>query len=408
MATEEKMTLDEVYKYLRLMKPRYLEADRAGKSTLLDEMEAVTGRHRKSLIRRLGGTVQRQARARERECTYKADVDLALRRIWESYDYICAERLQPNLVNLAQQLATHGELELPATLQSQLGEIGLTTVRERLRHFRQDEPQLARRAAAPRNRALADIPMQRIAWDEPVPGHFEVDLVFHSGPDASGEYGHTLQMIDVYSGWSERVAILGRSYRAMEDGFRRILQRVPFPVSHIHPDNGSEFFNDHMRTFWAQYPHVQLSRSRPYQKNDNRFVEQKNSSLVRRYLGDIRLDTVAQIQALNAIYAKLWLYNNTFQPSLRLIEKTYLPATEERPARLKRKYSALTPWQRLCATEAVSTEVQQLLQLRIDITNPRQLRQQIYTALDQLFVLPCATPEHVENVFETLAAGQQP
>lgn len=408
MATEEKMTLDEVYKYLRLMKPRYLQADRAGKRALLDEMETVTGRHRKSLIRRLHGSVQRQPRSHERECTYKADVDLALRRIWESYDYICAERLHPNLVSLAQQLATHGELELTTTLQSQLGEVGLTTVRERLRQFRQDEPQLARRAAGPRNRALADIPMQRIAWDEPVPGHFEVDLVFHSGPDASGEYGHTLQMIDVYSGWSERVAILGRSYRVMEDGFRRILKRVPFPVSHIHPDNGAEFFNDHMRTFWAQYPHVYLSRSRPYQKNDNRFVEQKNSSLVRRYLGDIRLDTVAQIQALNAIYAKLWLYNNAFQPSLRLIEKTYLPATAEQPVRLKRKYSALTPWQRVCTAGVVSAEVQQLLQLRGDITNPRQLRQDIYTALDQLFTLPGATPEHIENVFETLAADQQP
>jgi hypothetical protein len=407
MTTEEKMTLDEVYKYLRLMKPRYLQADRVGKSALLDEMETVTGRHRKSLIRRLRGSVQRRPRAHERERTYKADVDLALRRIWESYDYICAERLQPNLVSLAQQLAAHGELELPSALQTQLGEVGLTTVRERLRQFRQDEPQLARRAPGPRNRTLADIPMQRIAWDEPVPGHFEVDLVFHSGPDASGEYGHTLQMIDVYSGWSERVAILGRSYRVMEDGFRRILRRVPFPVSHIHPDNGSEFFNEHMRTFWAQYPHVHLSRSRPYQKNDNRFVEQKNSSLVRRYLGDIRLDTVAQIQALNAIYGKLWLYNNTFQPSLRLIEKTYVPATEEKPAHLKRKYSALTPWQRLCSAKVVAPDIQQLLQLRIDITNPRQLRQHIYFALEQLFALPGATPEHIENVFETLAIDQQ-
>jgi hypothetical protein len=408
MTTEEKMTLDEVYKYLRLMKPRYLQADRAGKSALLDEMEMVTGRHRKSLIRRLGGSVQRRSRAHERERTYKADVDLALRRIWESYDYICAERLQPNLVSLAQQLAAHGELELSSALQIQLGEVGLTTVRERLRQFRQDEPQLAHRAPGPRNRTLADIPMQRIAWDEPVPGHFEVDLVFHSGPDASGEFGHTLQMIDVYSGWSERVAILGRSYRVMEDGFRRLLQRVPFSVTHIHPDNGSEFFNDHMRTFWAQYPHIELSRSRPYQKNDNRFVEQKNSSLVRRYLGDIRLDTVAQIQALNAIYGKLWLYNNAFQPSLRLIEKTYVPATEKKPARLKRKYSALTPWQRLCSAQVVAPDIQQLLQLRIDITNPRQLRQDIYADLDQLFNLPTATPEHIENVFETLAQSQQP
>jgi hypothetical protein len=302
----------------------------------------------------------------------------------------------------------HGELELPSALQTQLGEVGLTTVRERLRQFRQDEPRPARRAPGPRNRTLADIPMQRIAWDEPVPGHFEVDLVFHSGSDASGEFGHTLQMIDVYSGWSERVAILGRSYRVMEDGFRRILRRVPFTISHIHPDNGSEFFNDHMRTFWAQYPHIELSRSRPYQKNDNRFVEQKNSSLVRRYLGDIRLDTVAQIQALNAIYGKLWLYNNAFQPSLRLIEKTYVPATEKKPARLKRKYSALTPWQRLCSAQVVAPDIQQLLQLRIDITNPRQLRQDIYAALDQLFNLPTATPEHIENVFETLAQSQQP
>lgn len=402
MATEEQMTLDEVYKYLRLMKPRYLAADRVGKSALLDEMEAVTGRHRKSLIRRLGGTLQRRPRSRERERSYKADVDLALRRIWESYDYICAERLQPNLVSLAQQLAAHGELELTPALESQLGAIGMTTVRERLRHFRQDEPHLARRTSGPRNRSLADIPAQRIAWDEPVPGHFEVDLVFHSGPDASGEFGHTLQMIDVYSGWSERVAILGRSYRVMEDGFRRILQRVPFPVLEIHPDNGAEFFNDHLRTFWAQYPHVRLSRSRPYQKNDNRFVEQKNNTLVRQYLGDIRLDTVAQIQALNAIYAKLWLYNNAFQPTLRLIEKTYVPATTEQPARLKRKYSALTPWQRLCATKVVLADVRQLLQLRIDITNPRQLRQDIYAALDQLFALPGAIPGHVENVFETL------
>ena len=408
MAVAEKMTLDEVYKYLRLLKPRYLEADRAGKSALLDEMEAVTGRHRKSLIRRLQRGLQRVPRQRERERTYKSDVDAALRVIWESYDYICAERLQPNLVALAAQLAQHGELELPAPLKAQLGEIGLTTVQERLQQLRQDEPQLRRRAPGPPNQSLADVPMRRIPWNTAVPGHFEVDLVFHCGSEARGEFGYTLQMIDVCTGWSERVALLGRSYRVMEAGFRRILARLPFPVLQMHPDNGSEFFNTHLRTFWATYPHIELSRSRPYQKNDNRFVEQKNSSLVRHYVGDIRLDTVAQIQALSAIYGKLWLYNNAFQPSLRLIEKTYLPATEERPARLKRDYTALTPWQRLCATEVLKPEVQQLLQLRIDLTNPRQLRQELYAALAQLFALPGATAEQVENVFETLAQEQQP
>lgn len=407
MAVAEKMTLDEVYKYLRLLKPRYLEADRAGKSALLDEMEMVTGRHRKSLIRRLQVGLQRVPRQRERERTYKSDVDAALWVIWESYDCICAERLHPNLVALAQQLAQHGELELPEALKAQLGAIGLTTLRERLRQLRQDEPQL-RRVPRPPNQSLADVPMRRLPWNTAVPGHFEVDLVWHSGSEARGEFGYTLQMIDICTGWSERVALLGRSYRVMEDGFRSILARLPFPVLQIHPDNGSEFFNSHLRAFWAQYPHIELSRSRPYQKNDNRFVEQKNSSLVRHYIGDIRLDTVAQIQALNAIYGKLWLYNNACQPSLRLVKKTYLPATEERPARFKREYTALTPWQRLCAAEVVEPEVQQLLQLRIDLTNPRQLRQDIYAALAQLFTLPGATPEQVENVFETLAAAQIP
>jgi len=407
MASVEKMTLDEVYKYLRLMKPRYQQADRAGKSVLLDEMEEVTGRHRKSLVRRLRSSLQRAPRQRERERTYKVDVDAALRIIWESYDYICAERLQPNLVALAAQLAQHGELELSVPLQAQLGEIGLTTVRERLRQLRQDEPQLPRRAPRPPNQSLAGVPMRRIAWNTALPGRFEVDLVFHCGSEARGEFGYTLQMIDVCTGWSERVALLGRSYRVMEDGFRRILARLPFPVLEIHPDNGSEFFNTHLRAFWANYPHIELSRSRPYEKNDNRFVEQKNSSLVRQYVGDLRLDTVAQIQTLNAIYSKLWLYNNAFQPSLRLVKKTYVPATEERPAHLKRTYTALTPWQRLCAAAILEPEGQQLLQLRIDITNPRQLRQDVYTALAQLFVLPGATPEQVENVFETLAQDQK-
>lgn len=407
MAVAEKMTLDEVYKYLRLLKPRYLEANRAGKSALLDEMELVTGRHRKSLIRRLQVGLQRVPRQRERARTYQSDVDAALRVIWESYDGICAERLHPNLGALAEQLAQHGELALSEALKAQLGEIGLTTLRERLRQLRQDEPQL-RRVPRPPNQSLADVPMRRLPWNTAVPGHFEVDLVWHSGSEARGEFGYTLQMIDICTGWSERVALLGRSYRVMEAGFRAILARLPFPVLQIHPDNGSEFFNSHLRAFWAQYPHIELSRSRPYQKNDNRFVEQKNSSLVRRYVGDIRLDTVAQIQALNAIYSKLWLFNNAFQPSLRLVKKTYVPATEERPARLKREYTALTPWQRLCAAAVLEPEGQQLLQLRIDLTNPRQLRQDIYTALEQLFALPCAAPAQVEDVFATLTPAPIP
>ncbi len=245
--------------------------------------------------------------------------------------------------------------------------------------------------------------MQRLSWDIQTPGYFEVDLVHHCGSSSHGEYVHTLQLVDVASGWSERVALLGRSYRVVEDGFRRILVRLPFPIRGLHPDNGSEFFNHHMARFWAAYPQIEISRSRPYHKNDNRFVEQKNRTLVRDYVGDIRLDTVAQTQALERLYQQLWLFNNCFQPCLRLCSKEALAATDDHPGRIRRHHTALTPWQRLCDADVLTPEQHDLLQTRIDITNPRTLHQQIQEQRVALFALSAKTSEDPENVFETLS-----
>ncbi len=403
MTTDDTMTIDEVYKYLRKMRSAYAEADQTKKGRMLDDMERVTGRHRKSLIRLLRGPLERCPRRQQRRRTYQADFDAALRRIYESYGCICAERLHPNLTALAAQLAKHDEVDLTPSLQAQLATVGLTTVRERLQRFRQDEPQLRRGAPRPPNPFLHDTPMQRLSWDIQTPGYFEVDLVHHCGSSSHGEYVHTLQLVDVASGWSERVALLGRSYRVVEDGFRRILVRLPFPIRGLHPDNGSEFFNHHMARFWAAYPQIEISRSRPYHKNDNRFVEQKNRTLVRDYVGDIRLDTVAQTQALERLYQQLWLFNNCFQPCLRLCSKEALAATDDHPGRIRRHHTALTPWQRLCDADVLTPEQHDLLQTRIDITNPRTLHQQIQEQRVALFALSAKTSEDPENVFETLS-----
>ena len=403
MTTDDKMTIDEVYKYLRKMRPQYGNSNQTEKGRMLDDMERVTGRHRRSLIRLLSGSLERHPRPKQRGRTYKADFDAALRCIYDSYGRICAERLHPNLTDLAAKLAAHGELDLTEPLKAQLATVGLTTVRERLRQFRQDDPQIPRRAPRSPNPFLQDIPMRRLPWDITTPGYFEVDLVHHCGPSSHGEYVHTLQMIDVASGWSERVALLGRSYRVMEDGFRRILARLPFPILGLHPDNGSEFFNNHMARFWAKYPQIEISRSRPYQKNDNRFVEQKNNSLVRYYVGDMRLDTVAQTQALERFYQQSWLFSNCCQPTLRLSSKETLPATADHPGRIRRRHTARTPWQRICEANVLAPEQHELLQLRIDLTNPRTLHQQIADQLDALFRLPYKTSEDPEDVFDTLS-----
>jgi hypothetical protein len=387
---DDAMTISERRKYLERMEGRYRRADRLDRGRLLDEMEAMTGLHRKSLLRLLGPSgLERQPRTRQRGRVYGSAVDDALRVIWESLDYVCAERLTPGLVPTARQLAAHGELVLSGDLEQQLGQISVASVQRRLTRLAQDTPRLPRKGPEHANRVARTIPLGRLAWDEPMPGHFEVDLVHHSGPTTQGEYLHTLQMIDVATGWSERVAVLGRSYRHMAAGFTRILERLPFPVVELHPDNGSEFLNDHLVRFWDEAARgLTWSRSRPYQKNDNRFVEQKNDSLVRAYFGSARLDTPEQWTALNAIYDQMWGYYNLFQPVLRLTAKEVIDG------RLRRRWApAQTPYARLRATAVLSAAQRQALDAQYTATNPRALRQAIYAAIAQVWApaVPVAT-----------------
>jgi len=404
MDTEEKMTIDERYKYLRRFLPRYRHADRKARTKLLDEMENLTGLHRKSLIRLINGPLKRRPRRRQRGAVYKADFDDALRVIAETADYICAERLTPGLVQLADHLEAHGEVTLSEGLRQQLGCVSVSTVRRRLNRIRQDEPRLPRKKRRWTPSWHRDIPAKRISWKVRKPGYFEADLVLHCGPEPSGEFICTLQLIDVATGWSERAALLGRSYLVMEDGFRRILHRLPFPVREVHSDNGSEFFSDHLRRFWGDLMRkVQLSRGRRRKSNDNRFVEQKNSTLVRAYLGFERLDTVDQTIALNLLYDQMWLYYNFFQPVMRLQEKIYVPASEGKPSRIKRRYDkARTPFDRLCETDGLLPEHRAQLEALRSHTNPRRLRQAFYDGISQLFRLPAAVEGEPQDVRETL------
>ena len=403
MTTEEEMTIDERRKYLRKMKSRYIKAKRQVRSQLLDEMEAITGLHRKSLIRLIRSSLERKPRSQGRSKTYGTEVSNAIRVIAASLDYPCAERLTPNLAWLAKHLAAHDELEVSDPLLLLLEQVSISTVERRLKTIRQDQPRLARRRPRPANSVLRDIPMGRIPWDVGVPGHFETDLVHHCGVSASGEYVHTLQMVDVTTGWTETKAVLGRSYVVMKDAFQYILDRVPFAVLEIHPDNGSEFLNHHLVRFWKEtVKGVHLSRSRPYHKNDNPFVEQRNGHPIRIYLGYDRLDTVAHTLAVNQLYDKLWLYLNFFQPVMRVAEKTVVTVDGQR-TRTKRRYDdARTPFDRVCAADAISHERRAQLTALRDQTNPRQLLAEIQELIDHIFSLPNAVPGEVQNVYHTL------
>ena len=388
MPMSEEMTIDERRKYVKLMAPRYQKATRPERSQLLTEMEHVTKLHRKHLIRLLNGaSLERKKRHTPRRRTYGLDSERVILRVWESLDYICAERLTPSLVQTAQHLARFGVLVLSTEVESQLATISVATVERLLHKHRSRKTRLPRPGPRRSNQATKGVPMKRIAWDIGEPGHFEVDLVHHSGESSAGEYGHTLQLIDVATGWSERVMLLGRGYQAMREAFEQVTHRLPFAIKELHPDHGPEFFNGHLVRFWHEkVTGVHLSRSRPYHKNDNRNVEQKNHTLVRQYFGDLRLGTREQIVAGNRLYEQMWLYYNLFQPVMHLAEKTM------DGDKVRRKWDeAKTPYQRLLATGMLSSDQQARLHALYEQTNPFQLREEIYAALAVLW--DDATPQ---------------
>jgi len=403
VADADEMTLPERLKYLRLVQPAYLRATRRERSSMLDEAERVTHRHRKSLIRRLNGKLKRKPRARQRGRSYGPEVESAVRLVARSLDFPCAERLQPALVGMAQTLASHGEVVLSPHLLDRLGRVSVSTVGRMVQRMRRDGhlPRLARTRPSPPNPLTRQIPAGRLPRHLPDPGHFEVDLVHHCGDSANGQYVHTLQLIDVATGWSERVAILGRSYTVMQDGFARILARLPFPIIELHPDNGHEFFNRFLLTYWEQaVPGLTLSRTRPFRKNDNPFVEEKNGSLVRGYIGFARLDTVAQTNLLNQIYDRMWLLHNFFHPVMRLQDKRC-----RADGTLARSYDRPQPaLDRLCSTAILDpTRQATLAQLR-QATNPLLLRNDVHSLIDRLVRLPNARAGKPQDIHKTLFA----
>jgi hypothetical protein len=303
---------------------------------------------------------------------------------------------------MATHLEKHAELKTSLEIRNKLAQISTSTLRRILGPVGQENMRIAHRKERPgvANAFLQGVPMRRIAWNEAQVGHFEVDLVHHCGASTEGQYVHTLQLIDVTTGWSECTPLLGRSFLVMEDGFAAILDRLPFPILELHPDNGSEFFNAFLLKYWKdKLRGLELSRSRPFQKNDNRFVEENNFSLVRAYVGYQRLDTIAQIKLLHRLYDQLWLYHNFFQPVMRLKEKTHM----EGQSHIQRRYDAAqTPLDRLCTKGVLDASRQSRLLALRETTNPCQVRRSIEELTGQLFHLPGTKEGVVEDVHQTM------
>ena len=357
---------------LAAVHPRYLKATKAEKTKIIDEFVAATGYHRKYALRVLKrGPRRSKGKRKGRTTVYTGKVVEALETIWEICGRICSRRLHPYLPEMLKVLERHNEMHLDDETRRLLLQMSRATIDRCLQTARYKQPR-GRSTTKPGSLLKAHIPIRTYTpWDEQRPGFMEVDLVAHCGGSIAGQFLNTLTATDIATGWTECRALLHRSQQQVHQAIQCMQQALPFSLLGIDTDNGGEFIND-LLFGYCQQEEITFTRSRPYKKNDQAHVEQKNWSVVRRTVGYDRWETEEEQALLASVYASLRLYVNFFQPVLKLVGK------ERVGEKMVKSYDqAQTPYQRVLTSERVPFEakarlVQQYIQL-----NPVQLRQDI-------------------------------
>lgn len=360
------------------IKPRYLQADRIAKGLMLDEFCLNTGYNRNYAIQIMQADcdyhrVKRDGR-KTRKRKYGGDVMRVVVKIWELLEYPCGVRLKPSLIPMADALVRSNEMIVNNSVRSQLAIINPKTLDRRLKREREIR-KLSRTRGTTRHGSLlkSSIPVRITNWDINEVGFMEMDTVASNGGDPSGECVYSLDMVEIYSGWSEQIAAMGKGEAGIIAAVDEIKQDLPFELKGMDSDGGSEFINWHMVRYCENHG-LFFTRSRPYMKNDNAYVEQKNNTHIRKWIGYGRYDTLEQVGAMNDLYRnELRLFNNFFRPVMKILSKEKINNSV-----CKKIYDvAQTPYQRLIESNQIpETKKQELEKLYLSL-NPVELKKAI-------------------------------
>ena len=359
---------------------RYSQADRTERGRILDEFTAITGFHRKHAMRLLrAGQPNRRSGPRPGRRIYDDATREALIVIWEVSDRICGKRLRPLVPVLVEAMERHGHLRLAPEVRISLLAMSAATIDRALREVRQQAGRSMSRKAPPSAAVRRSVPVRTFdGWDNPPPGFVEADLVAHSGPVAKGSFVQTLVLTDIATGWTECAPLLVREQRLLTEVVSEMRKMLPFALLGLDTDNDSVFMNETVRDYCLAAG-VEFTRCRPYRKNDQAWVEQKNGSVVRRAVGYRRFEGLEAATVLARLYAALRLFVNFFQPSFKLAAKARNGAKVT-----KRYHPPATPYQRLLADARTSAEVRLRLEALRGTLDPVRLLQQIRAAQQQL------------------------
>ncbi|APG86911.1 transposase (plasmid) [Sinorhizobium americanum CCGM7] len=346
---------------------RYRASTRTEKARILDEFVVFTGFHRKHAMRLLRRHGREPTGRRARPRVYDEAERNALILLWEASDRVCGKRLKALLPVLVEAMERHGHFNLAPEIRGKLLAMSAATIDRTLGPIREGLGRPRRRPAA--HALRRSIPIRTSAdWDNPAPGFVEADLVAHCGPSARGSFIQTLVLTDIATGWTECAPLLVREQTLLSSVLTELRKQLPFALLGLDTDNDTVFMNETLKAY-CDAANIVFTRCRPYRKNDQAFVEQKNGAVVRRMVGYRRFEGLEAATLLAKLYRSARLFVNFFQPSFKLIAK------QRDGARVRKTYSPpATPHQRLIADARTSDAVRSRLH-------------EIYAGLDPVVLL---------------------
>lgn len=382
------LSMHEKQAVVRKLAMEYKRARKKEKGRLLNEVMNLTGYHRghaaralrlwgkKILVNKGGQTLVilpgKKSRKRKRKRVYAENEEVALKKIWCLCDCPCGKRLAPYMEEFITVLERHGEIKLSKGTRKKLCRMSAATIDRMLRGEKKKTAFKGRSYTKPGSLLKSQIPIRTFKeWNKDEPGFLEVDLVGHEGGNSKGEFLYTLDAVDIYSRWTEIQAVKNKAERWVFEALMDIRLRLPFPLVGLDSDNGSEFINDHLARY-CEKERITFTRGRPYHKNDNCYVEQKNYTVVRRFAGYARYETEQEQMLLNAMYQDVTLYTNFFQPVRVLVAK------ERIGSKIRKRYDeAKTPFKRLLTYPKLDKKVKQALKRLYLKLNPVELLRRI-------------------------------
>jgi len=400
-------SMHERYALIRELSPRYQRSGKAERTRMLDEFVTMTGytrcyasyvlansgRKRDVVVKGRRVTVEIGAlsgalRHRNRSRVYDRPVAEARGQLWAFSNGLCGKRLVVFVREVLPILERYGEVSLEAETRAKLLAMSSSTMDRLLAPTKANHRLRGRSGTKPGTLLKHHIPIRTFTdWSDLRPGFVEIDLVAHDGGIAYGDYIQTLDVTDVATGWTETRAVRNKAQCHVFDALQDVRRSIPFRVLGIDSDNGSEFINRHLLRFCEQ-ERITFTRSRPYRKNDNCFVEQKNYSVVRTTVGYYRYDQPGQLALLHELYQILRLFTNFFQPSMKLREKIRIGS------KVLRHYDQpMTPYRRLLQHDIIPDDTKRALRELYDTLNPAVLTRSLADLQHQLFTSALQAPK---------------